>query len=101
MGSLWFADIQPRPTEVLDVTSLTLEAFQRVVPPFEAARYAHMAEWCLDGMPRTARWRCASSTSPVVSSAVVSSTTPTACGRPMSVIWSWKCAVRCITCGCV
>jgi hypothetical protein len=55
MGSFRFADIQPRPMEVLDLTSLTLEEFQQVVPPFEAAFQAHMAEWRLDGKPRTAR----------------------------------------------
>ena len=55
MGSLRFADLQTRPTEVLDLTSLTLDEFQRLVPPFEAAFQAHMAEWRLDGQPRTAR----------------------------------------------
>jgi Helix-turn-helix of DDE superfamily endonuclease len=55
MGSLRFADIQTRPTEVLDLTSLTLDEFQRLVPPFEAAFQAHMAAWRLDGQPRTAR----------------------------------------------
>src|SRR5262249_49981814 len=28
---------------------------QQLVPPFEAAFQAHMAAWCLDGKPRTAR----------------------------------------------
>jgi hypothetical protein len=37
------------------VTSLTLEEFQTLVPPFEAAFQAHMAAWRLDGKPRTAR----------------------------------------------
>ncbi len=37
------------------MTSLTLDEFQRLVPPFEAAFHAHMAAWCLDGKPRTAR----------------------------------------------
>jgi hypothetical protein len=55
MRSLRFTDIQTRPTEVLDLTSLTLEEFQRLVPPFEAAFEAHMATWRLDGRPRTAR----------------------------------------------
>jgi hypothetical protein len=55
MGSLRFTDIQPRPTEVLDLTSLTLDEFQRLVPPFEAAFQVHMAQWRLDGRPRTAR----------------------------------------------
>jgi hypothetical protein len=55
MGHLRFADLQTRPTEVLDLTSLTLEEFQQLVPPFEAAFQVHMAEWRLDGQPRTAR----------------------------------------------
>jgi hypothetical protein len=55
MGSLRFADLQTRPTEVLDLTSLTVAEFQQLVPPFEAAFQAHTAEWRLDGRPRTAR----------------------------------------------
>src|SRR5246127_5824381 len=55
MAHLQFADIQARPTEFLDVTSLTLDEFQQLVPPFEAAFQAHMAAWRLDGKPRTAR----------------------------------------------
>jgi len=55
MGSLRFADLQTRPTELLDLTSLTLDEFQQVVPPFEATFQAHMAQWHFDGQPRTAR----------------------------------------------
>jgi hypothetical protein len=55
MGSVRFTDVQSRPTEFLDFTSLTLEEFQALVPPFEAAFQAHMAVWRLDGQPRTAR----------------------------------------------
>ena len=55
MGSLQFTDVQSRPTEFLDLTSLTLDEFQQLVPPFEAAFQAHMAAWRLDGKPRTAR----------------------------------------------
>jgi hypothetical protein len=55
MGTLRFADIQTRPIEVLDFTSLTVEEFRALVPPFEAVFQAHMAEWRLDGRPRTAR----------------------------------------------
>ena len=55
MESLQFADLQTRPTEVLDVTSLTVDEFRQLVPPFEAAFQAHMAAWRLDGQPRTAR----------------------------------------------
>jgi hypothetical protein len=55
MGSLRFADLQTRPTEVLDLTSLTVEECPQLVPPFEVAFQAHMAHWRLDGQPRTAR----------------------------------------------
>src|SRR5215469_9980579 len=55
MASLRFTDVQTRPTEFLDFTSVTLEEFQTLVPPFEAAFQAHMAAWRLDGKPRTAR----------------------------------------------
>jgi hypothetical protein len=55
MGSLRFTDIQTRPTEVLDLTSLTVDELRHLVLPFEAAFQAHMAQWRLDGRPRTAR----------------------------------------------
>jgi hypothetical protein len=55
MASIRFPDVQARPTEFLDLTSLTLEEFQQLVPPFEAAFQAHIAMWRLDGKPRTAR----------------------------------------------
>ena len=44
MGTLQFADLQTRPTEVLDLTSLTVEEFQQLVPPFEAAFQGHMCK---------------------------------------------------------
>src|ERR1043166_5933123 len=55
MASVRFSDVQARPTEFLDFTSVTLDEFQQLVPPFEAAFQAHMAAWRLDGKPRTAR----------------------------------------------
>jgi hypothetical protein len=55
MGNLQFADVQTRPTEFLDLTSLTVEEFRELVLPFEAAFQAHMTSWRLDGKPRTAR----------------------------------------------
>ena len=55
MASVRFTDVQARPTEFLDVTSLTLEEFQQLVPPFEAAFQMHLAAWRLDGKPRAAR----------------------------------------------
>src|SRR5438105_15740947 len=48
-------DLQSRPTELLDFTSLTLEEFQLLVPSFEAAFQSRMAVWRMDGKPRTAR----------------------------------------------
>jgi hypothetical protein len=55
MTGVRFTDVQARPIEFLDMTSLTLDEFQQLVPPFEAAFQAHMAMWRLDGKPRTAR----------------------------------------------
>src|SRR6266478_1113396 len=55
MAGVRFTDLQSRPTEFLDFTSLTLDEFHQLVPPFEAAFQAHMAAWRLDGKPRTAR----------------------------------------------
>jgi hypothetical protein len=55
MAGLRFTELQSRPMEFLDFTSLTLDEFQQLIPPFEAAFQAHMAAWRLDGKPRTAR----------------------------------------------
>src|SRR6266513_3879398 len=55
MAHVQCTDVQDRPTEFLDLTSLTLDEFQILIPPFEAAFQAHMAAWRLDGTPRTAR----------------------------------------------
>src|SRR5215813_11987256 len=55
MAHVQFTDVQDRPTEFLDLTSLTRDEFQQLIPPFEAAFQAHMAMWRLDGKPRTAR----------------------------------------------
>src|SRR5262244_1965202 len=55
MAYVPFTDVQARPTEFLECTSLTLDAFQLLVPPFASAFHAHMAAWRLDGQPRTGR----------------------------------------------
>ena len=55
MAHVQFTDVQDRPLEFLDLTSLTLDEFQQLVPPFETAFQAHMVAWRLDGKPRTAR----------------------------------------------
>ena len=55
MAGLRFAELQSRPMEFLDFTSVTLDEFQQLVPPFETAFHARMAAWQMDGKPRTAR----------------------------------------------
>src|SRR2546426_11760996 len=56
MAGVRFTELQSRPTEFLDFTSVTLDEFQQLVPLFEAAFHARMAAWRMDGKPRTARW---------------------------------------------
>src|SRR6266478_5006403 len=55
MAGVWFTELQSRPMAFLDCTSVTLDEFQPLVPPFEAAFQARMAAWRMDGTPRTAR----------------------------------------------
>jgi hypothetical protein len=55
MASVRFTDVQARPSAFLDLTSLTLNEFQQLVPPFETAFHAHLAPWRLDGKPRITR----------------------------------------------
>src|SRR5215471_3470838 len=55
MAGLRFTDLQSRPIEFLDFTSVTLDEFQQLVPPFETAFHTRMAAWRMDGKPRTAR----------------------------------------------
>src|ERR671932_268473 len=55
MAGLRFTELQSRPIEFLDFTSVTLDEFQQLVPPFETAFHARMAAWRMDGKPRTAR----------------------------------------------
>src|SRR4051812_5669754 len=55
MPRLRYADLIRKPMDVLDMTSLTPDEFDILAPPFEHAFQAHMADWRLDGKPRTAR----------------------------------------------
>jgi Helix-turn-helix of DDE superfamily endonuclease len=55
MAGVRFTDLQSRPMEFLDFTSLTLNEFQQLVPPFETAFQTRMAAWRMDGKPRTTR----------------------------------------------
>src|SRR5437879_1434036 len=50
-----FAALQSRPMEFLAFTSVTLDEFPQLVPPFEATFHARMTAWRMDGKPRTAR----------------------------------------------
>src|SRR4029450_12614064 len=55
MAGVRFTELQSLPIEFLDFTSLTLDEFQQLVPPFETAFHARMVAWRMDGKPRTAR----------------------------------------------
>ena len=52
---LRYRDITPHTTEVLDLTSLTVDEFVALVPTFEAAFLDYMATWTLHGRRRQAR----------------------------------------------
>src|SRR5215467_11154113 len=49
---LRYRDIPPHTTEVLDLTSLTVDECAALVPPFEAAFLDYMAVWTLHGRHR-------------------------------------------------
>ena len=51
-------DVQDRPTEFLELTSLTRDEFQQLVPPFAAVFQVHMAAWRLDGEPQIGGCLC-------------------------------------------
>ena len=55
MAGLRFTELQSRPLEFLDFTSVTLNEFQQLVSPFETAFHARMAVGRMDGKPRMAR----------------------------------------------
>jgi hypothetical protein len=52
---LRYRDLPTHTTDVLDLTSLTVDEFAALVPPFEAAFLGYMAEWTLHGRRRQAR----------------------------------------------
>jgi hypothetical protein len=55
MSRLSYAEVSQKEQKFLDLTSLTLEEFDQLVPTFEEAFEQRMKEWCLDGKPRTGR----------------------------------------------
>jgi hypothetical protein len=52
---LRYEDIKTKAYRVLDLTSLTVDEFEHLVPAFEAAFVRHMQEWTMEGKRRTAR----------------------------------------------
>jgi hypothetical protein len=52
---LRYRDLPTHTTDVLDLTSLTVDEFSALGPPFEAAFLGYMAEWTLHGRRRLAR----------------------------------------------
>jgi hypothetical protein len=52
---LRYQTIKDKAYRVLDLTSLTVDEFEQLVPPFEAAFVRHMQQWTMEGKPRTGR----------------------------------------------
>ena len=109
--------VQARPTEFLDVTSVTLDEFPRLVPPLRR-RSREVASWYLGGQPRTARRFTVYKHCPLPpgrakppsrlsrqrSNAIFGAPLP-GCGRcrsrPNASQWRWKPGVRKMSCrGC-
>ncbi len=55
MSGLRYAQVSHKEQKFLDLTSLTVQEFDQLVPAFEEAFQERMKEWCLDGKPRTDR----------------------------------------------
>jgi hypothetical protein len=52
---LRYEDIKTKAYRILDLTSLTVDEFEQLVPPFEAAFVRHMHNWTMEGKRRTGR----------------------------------------------
>jgi hypothetical protein len=52
---LRYQEIKTKAYQVLDLTSLTVDEFEQLVPAFETAFVRHMREWTMEGKPRTGR----------------------------------------------
>jgi Helix-turn-helix of DDE superfamily endonuclease len=50
-----YQDEKTKAYRILDLTSLTVEEFEQLVPPFEAAFVRYMRDWTMEGKPRTGR----------------------------------------------
>ena len=62
---LRYQDIKTKAYRILDLTSLTVDEFEQLVPPFDAAFVRHMREWTMEGKPRTGRRYSQYSTCPL------------------------------------
>jgi Helix-turn-helix of DDE superfamily endonuclease len=50
-----YHDIKTKAYRILDLTSLTVDEFEQLVPAFEVAFVRHMREWTMEGKPRSGR----------------------------------------------
>lgn len=50
-----YQDEKAKAYRILDLTSLTVEEFEQLVPSFEAAFVRYMQDWTMEGKPRTGR----------------------------------------------
>jgi hypothetical protein len=55
MSGLRYAQVSQKEPKFLDLTSLTVQEFDQLVPAFEEAFEQRMKEWCLDGKKRSGR----------------------------------------------
>lgn len=55
MSGLRYAEVSQKEQKFLDLTSLTVEEFDQLVPSFEEAFQERMKQWCLDGKKRSGR----------------------------------------------
>ena len=52
---LRYQELKDKAYRVLDVTTLTVDEFEQLVIPVNAAFVAHMQDWTMEGKPRTER----------------------------------------------
>jgi len=55
MSGLRYTEVSQKELKFLDLTSLTVQEFDQLVPAFEEAFEERMNEWCLDGKKRSGR----------------------------------------------
>lgn len=65
MSRIQYQEVAKKERDFLAMTSLTLEEFAELIPAFEQAFQQRMAEYCLDGHPRTGRDYVSYSNSPL------------------------------------